>query len=86
MVFFPFLLDADTQSQTFKTSNLVLAFPSKEILKWLTNWLSYIQTLYLNESHTHMSKTEFDTSFIHVNMSDFDIYIPKKYPFIPLLV
>jgi hypothetical protein len=36
--------------------------------------------------HTHTSKTEFVTSFLDVNMSDFDLYILKKYLFIPLLV
>jgi hypothetical protein len=40
----------------------------------------------MNETHTHMSKTEFVTSFLEVNMSDFDLYILKKYLFIPLLV
>jgi hypothetical protein len=36
--------------------------------------------------HTHISKTEFVTSFFDVSMSDFDLYILKKYLLIPLLV
>jgi hypothetical protein len=46
----------------------------------------YFQTLYINEIHTHISKTEFVTSFLDVNMSDFYLFILKKYLFIPLLV
>ena len=38
------------------------------------------------KQHTHISKTEFVTAFLDVNMSDFDLYILKKYLFIPLLV
>jgi hypothetical protein len=53
---------------------------------WKDNWFLYVQTLYINETHTHISKTEFVTSFLDVNMSDFDLYILKKYLFIPLLV
>ncbi len=34
--------------------------------------------------HTHISKTEFVPAFLDVNMSDFDLYILKKYLFIPL--
>jgi hypothetical protein len=52
----------------------------------MDNWSLYFQTLYINETHTHISKTEFVTSFLDVNMSDFDLYILKKYLFIPLLV
>jgi hypothetical protein len=46
----------------------------------------YFQTLYINETHTHISKTEFVTSFLDLNMSDFDLCILKKCIFIPLLV
>ncbi len=46
----------------------------------MDNWSLYFQT------HTHISKTEFVTSFLDLNMSDFDLYILKKYIFIPLLV
>jgi hypothetical protein len=38
------------------------------------------------KTHTHISKTEFVTSLFDVSMSDFDLYILKKYLFIPLLV
>ncbi len=37
-------------------------------------------------THTHISKTEFVTSFYDVSMSDFDLYILKKYLLIPMLV
>ncbi len=39
----------------------------------LTPYLTY--TLKRNETHTHISKTEFVTSFLDLNMSDFDLYI-----------
>ncbi len=52
----------------------------------MDNWCSYFQTLYINETHKHIPKTEFVTSFFDVSMSDFDLYILKKYLFIPLLV
>jgi hypothetical protein len=48
----------------------------------LSPWLhcfSYFQTLYVNETHTHLSKTEFETSFFYVSLSDFDLYILNKY-------
>jgi hypothetical protein len=38
------------------------------------------------ETQTHITKTEFETSFFDVSLSDFDLYILKKYLFIPLLV
>ncbi len=69
-------------THSFSISNLGLA----DILKWITDF-SYFQTLYVNETHTHISKTEFVTLFLDpVHMSDFDLYILKKYLFIPLLV
>ncbi len=40
----------------------------------------------MKHTHTHISKTEFVTSFFDVNMSSFDLYILQKYLFIPLLV
>ncbi len=54
----------------------------------MDNWSLYFQTLYayINETHTHISKTEFVTSFLDLKMSDFDLYTLKKYLFIPLLV
>jgi hypothetical protein len=39
-----------------------------------------------HKTHTHIFKTEFVTSFLDLNISDFDLYILKKYLFIPLLV
>ncbi len=83
--FSPLLLFyAYMQSHSFSSSNLVLAVPSTEILEWITDLYIYFQTLYINETHTHISKTELFTSFLDVNLSDFDLYILKK--FIPLLV
>jgi hypothetical protein len=79
------LFHAYMQSHSFSISNLVLAVPSTEIHEWIT-WSLYFQTLYINETHTHISKTDFVTSFFDVNISDFDFYILKKYLFIPLLV
>ncbi len=79
------LFHAYMQSHSFSISNLVLAVPSTEILEWITD-LYTSQTLYINETHTHISKTEFVTSFLDVNISDFDLYIPKKYLFICLLM
>jgi hypothetical protein len=46
----------------------------------------FILPIYIYETHTHISKTEFVTSFFDVSMSDFDLYILTKYLFIPLLV
>jgi hypothetical protein len=34
--------------------------------------------------NTHISKTEFETSFSNVSLSDFDLYILNKYLFIRL--
>ncbi len=52
----------------------------------MDNWCSYFQTLYIYETQTHISKIEFVTSFFDVSMSDFYLYILKKYLSIPLLV
>ncbi len=56
-------------THSFSISNMGLALPSTEILKWTTK-----------------TKTEFETSFFDVSLSDFDLYILNKYLFIPLLV
>jgi hypothetical protein len=68
------------KSHSFGRSNLGSAVPSTEILKWITDFYTSIN------SHIHISKREFVASFFDVNMSDFDFYILKKYLFIPLLV
>jgi hypothetical protein len=56
------------------SSSMVLAVPSTEIHEWITD-LYISKTLYINETHTHITKTEFVTSFLDLNMSDFDLYI-----------
>jgi hypothetical protein len=73
-------------THSFSISTLGLAVPSTEILKWITDVHTSKKTLYINETHTHIFKTEFVTSFFDVSMSDFDLYILKKYLFIPFLV
>jgi hypothetical protein len=40
----------------------------------------------MNETHKHISKTEFVTSFFDTSMSAFYLYLRRKYLFIPLLV
>ncbi len=74
------LFHAYMQSHSFSISS------SLHRNSWMDNWSSYFQILYINETHTHISKTEFVTSFLDLNMSDFYLYILKKYLFIPLLV
>ncbi len=71
------------QSHSFSVSNLVLAVPYTEILKWITDFYTS-KYFNINETQTHIFKTEFVTKFSYVNMSNLYLYILKKYLFIPL--
>jgi hypothetical protein len=63
-------------------SNLVLSVPSTEILKWITDFHTS-KTIYINETPTLVSKTEFFISFSNITMTNFDLQILEKYIFIP---